>query len=147
VNGVRRLAIDWESRKHEPQRPIVRPLGSGQDLVEAFVTVAEVHITEWERAQVSTSRTRTRPTKRTGVAKFLGNIVDDTKEFVDDVLDRTRDAEKDLRDAARRALRYDDDDEQEQDIEALKEELDQLTEKIAALSSAQPEQSRPREQG
>lgn len=99
---------------------------------------------------MTASRTRTRSTKRTGITKFLGNIIDDTKEFVDDVLDRTRDAERDLRDTARRALRYDDDDsdgDQEQDIEALKEELDQLAEKIAALSAAQQAPSRPREQG
>jgi len=97
---------------------------------------------------VATSRTRSKPGRRTGITKFLGNVIDDTKEFVDDVLDRTRDAERDLRDTARRALRYDDDDEDEQqDIEALKAELDQLAEKIAALSAAQQGQSRPREQG
>jgi polyhydroxyalkanoate synthesis regulator phasin len=97
---------------------------------------------------VPTGRTTTRPAKRTGITRFLGNIVDDTKEFIDDVLDRTRDTEHDLRDTARRLLRYDEEDEnKKQDIETLKDELDQLAEKITALSSSQSRHEPPAEKG
>lgn len=89
-----------------------------------------------------TSRTRR---KRTGIIGYLGNIADDTKEYVDDLLDRGRDVDRDVRTTARRALRDDEDDESAtaDDLSALKDDLDELARKVQALSVAEPGHSRP----
>ncbi|EME97478.1 hypothetical protein J7W19_00150 [Streptomyces mobaraensis NBRC 13819 = DSM 40847] len=34
---------------------------------------------------------------RTGLIRFIGNVIDDAKEFTDECLDRMRDVEHDLR--------------------------------------------------
>lgn len=48
--------------------------------------------------------------RRTGITRYVGNMVDNTKDFVDDVLDRSHDLEDDLRETGRRALEDRDDD-------------------------------------
>jgi polyhydroxyalkanoate synthesis regulator phasin len=76
--------------------------------------------------------------RRIGLTKFIGNIVDDTKDFIDDVLDRARDAERDLRDTAQRTFRSDD--EEEEGLVELQRQLDELTEKVARLSRSGQDQ-------
>lgn len=89
-----------------------------------------------------TSRTRR---KRTGIIGFLGNIADDTKEYVDDLLDRSRDVDRDVRSTARRTLRDDEDDESAtEDLSTLKDDLDELTRKVEALSATRPERDQPK---
>lgn len=84
---------------------------------------------------MTTDRT-TRPARRIGLTKFLGNLVDDTKDFVDDVLGRGDEVEQDLRGTARRTLREDDRDEhRREDLAALREQLDELAEKVTRLST------------
>ncbi|MCE6998362.1 hypothetical protein LZG04_26705 [Saccharothrix sp. S26] len=103
---------------------------------------------------MTTSRT-TRPAGRVGLTRFLGNLVDDTKDFIDDVLDRGDEVERDLRGTARRTFREDerdrDDrdaargrDDDRQELALLREQLDELAEKISRLSSAeeQPQAAR-----
>ncbi|MBW4717311.1 hypothetical protein [Saccharothrix obliqua] len=90
---------------------------------------------------MTTSRT-TRP----GLTRFLGNLVDDTKDFIDDVLDRGGEVERDLRGTARRTFREDERDpargrDDRQELALLREQLDELAEKISRLSSAE-EQAR-----
>lgn len=80
--------------------------------------------------------TKTRGRRRSGITGYLGNIADDTKDFVDDMLDRARDTEHDMRDTATRLVRYEDDDEQEEvDLQSLKEDLQRLGEKIEKLAA------------
>jgi hypothetical protein len=93
--------------------------------------------------------------KRRGVIKFLGNIVDDSKDIVDDVLDRARDVERDLRSAAHTAIHgnddHDDDDDHygaAADVGALQIALSELTEKVdqlAVLQRREPQQRLKRE--
>ncbi|WP_414937143.1 hypothetical protein [Amycolatopsis sp. cmx-11-51] len=71
-----------------------------------------------------TSRTSRR---RNGLTGYIGNIVDDTKDFLDDLLDRGRDAEREVRDTAQKFVRDD------EDIPALKEELDRLSKRLERL--------------
>jgi hypothetical protein len=59
---------------------------------------------------------------------FLGDLVDDTKDFVDDLLDRAKDVEGDLRDAVR-----DVSDERHDERGASPEELAALRASLAAL--------------
>ncbi len=79
--------------------------------------------------------------QRRGIIKFLGNIVDDSKEVVDDILDRARDVEKDLRSTARKALDDDDDDDGDRvpaaDIASLQAALAELTAKVNQLAALQ----------
>ncbi|MFF1613950.1 hypothetical protein ACFVYA_39820 [Amycolatopsis sp. NPDC058278] len=86
-----------------------------------------------------TTRT-TRPARRIGLTRFLGNLIDDTKDFVDDVLDRGDEVEHDLRNTARRTLREDDRDEDpredQEELAALREQLNELAEKVSLLSAA-----------
>lgn len=89
---------------------------------------------------MSTSRTRTRR-KRTGLFDYVGNVIDDTKDFIDDVLDRGRDIDDDVRRTGRRALRADDDRDEDdrdrtEDIEELREQLDELSAAVRKLSSS-----------
>jgi hypothetical protein len=77
--------------------------------------------------------------QRRGIIKFLGNIVDDSKDVVDDLLDRARDVEQDLRSTARRALDADDDEEDEvhpADIASLQAALAELSAKVDQLATA-----------
>jgi polyhydroxyalkanoate synthesis regulator phasin len=83
--------------------------------------------------------------KRTGIVGYLGNIVDDTKDYIDDMLDRGREVDRDVRSTARRVLRDDRDDDLDgdspADIRALRRELDDLAEKVEELAAARSGQS------
>ncbi|MBB5957167.1 polyhydroxyalkanoate synthesis regulator phasin [Saccharothrix tamanrassetensis] len=89
---------------------------------------------------MTTSRTKR---KRTGIIGYLGNIADDTKDYIDDMLDRGRDVDRDVRSTARRALRDDDDERPDtsEDIAALQDDLAELTRKVTELSAAQTAQA------
>ncbi|MEV0681815.1 hypothetical protein AB0I60_35380 [Actinosynnema sp. NPDC050436] len=92
---------------------------------------------------MTTSRSTGRSSrKRSGIIGYLGNIVDDTKEYIDDVLDRGHDVDHDVRSTARRALHGDDSDATE-DITALRSELDELIERVEQLAGAQSGSSSP----
>ncbi|MBC2878036.1 MULTISPECIES: hypothetical protein [Streptomyces] len=54
--------------------------------------------------------TRSRGRRRSGLIRFIGDVIDDAKDFTDDCLDRARDLEYDLRKAASNAVRPDEDD-------------------------------------
>jgi hypothetical protein len=90
----------------------------------------------------------TRSPKRRGIIKFLGNIVDDSKDAVDDILDRARDVERDLRSAARKVVDDDtdgrDDEVAATDIRALQIALAELTEKVNQLAALQGRETRQR---
>ncbi|GAA2967287.1 hypothetical protein [Streptomyces enissocaesilis] len=47
--------------------------------------------------------------QRTGITKFMGNVLDGAKDLADDVLDRARDLEHDLRNAVSRCVKPADD--------------------------------------
>lgn len=86
---------------------------------------------------MSSSKTTRR---RRGLTGYIGNIVDDTKDFVDDMLDRARDAEHDTRETATKLVRNEDGDEDEEDLRTLKNELDSLAEKLGELDRVQRRQ-------
>lgn len=99
---------------------------------------------------MTTSRSTSRGArKRNGIIGYLGNIVDDTKEYIDDVLDRGHDVDHDLRSTARRALHGDDDSDSDPDadIAALRQELDDLVERVGQLSGAQSGSSAQQKKG
>ncbi|MFI0743435.1 hypothetical protein ACH4PU_36005 [Streptomyces sp. NPDC021100] len=50
--------------------------------------------------------------RRTGITRFIGNVLDDAKDFTDECLDRARDLEHDVRKAISKAVRPDKDDEE-----------------------------------
>ncbi len=95
---------------------------------------------------MTTSRTASRNTsrKRTGIIGYLGNIADDTKDYVDDMLDRGREVDRDLRSTARRTLRDDEDEDENDDIDALRDELDELTKRVERLTEARSSQNQPK---
>jgi len=81
--------------------------------------------------------------KRTGLFDYVGNIVDDTKEFVDDVLDRGREVDDDNRRTARRVLRPDEEKDTSEDLADLREQLEELSKTVRKLSSADSTPSQP----
>ncbi|MFD0385827.1 hypothetical protein ACFQ2B_36115 [Streptomyces stramineus] len=54
--------------------------------------------------------TRSKGRRRSGLIRFIGDVLDDAKDFTDECLDRARDLEHDLRTAASNAVRPDKDD-------------------------------------
>ncbi|MET9644795.1 hypothetical protein [Streptomyces syringium] len=54
--------------------------------------------------------TRSKGRRRSGLIRFIGDVLDDAKDFTDECLDRARDLEYDLRKAASDAVRPDKDD-------------------------------------
>jgi hypothetical protein len=62
--------------------------------------------------------TRTRRSRRSGITGFLEDLLDDTKVFLDDVLDR-------------------DDGEDSQEVSELRADLNRLAEQVARLATAQ----------
>lgn len=91
----------------------------------------------------------TRSKRRTGIVRYLGNIVDETKDLVDDLLDRGRDLEHDLRDTARKAFDYEDDDEDDsvrRELAALRCALTSLTAKVDELAGRKSEPAQPNQQ-
>ena len=68
------------------------------------------------------------------VTNLLSDITDDIKDFIDDeIIDRGRDFEKDARNAVRRATE-DRDAVDTDEVAELRVAVEELTEKIAALS-------------
>ncbi|KOV83457.1 hypothetical protein [Nocardia sp. NRRL S-836] len=87
--------------------------------------------------------------QRQGIIKFLGNIVDESKNMVDDLLDRAHDVERDLRSTVRRALDTDegDDDVPEVDFSSLQAALAELSAKVDQLAIDQGHAHRGSEDG
>jgi polyhydroxyalkanoate synthesis regulator phasin len=76
--------------------------------------------------------TATKRRKNT-ITKFLQDIVDDSKELVDDLIERAQDAEDNIRDTVVDIV--DDSDEDEKtDVESLQVALAELTAKVDKLS-------------
>lgn len=88
--------------------------------------------------------------KRTGIVRYIGNVVDDTKDFIDDCLDRGRDVEHDMRHTARRAFEVRDgeeptvrevrdssDDAVARQLADIRHQLADLSSKLTELTSAQ----------
>ena len=72
--------------------------------------------------------------------RFLEDIVDDTKVFVDDLIDRAKDVEEDARDSVVDLVDNDDDDDEKGDASeaaALRKQLDELRAKIDQLMAMQ----------
>jgi polyhydroxyalkanoate synthesis regulator phasin len=74
--------------------------------------------------------------------RFLEDIVDDTKDLVDDLIDRAKDVEEDTRDAVTNLVDDDDDgdDAGKRDADeaaALRKQLDDLRAKIDQLTAMQ----------
>jgi polyhydroxyalkanoate synthesis regulator phasin len=70
--------------------------------------------------------------------RFLEDIVDDTKDFVDDLIDRAKDVEEDTKDAV--VDLADDDEREERDASeaaALRKQLAELRAKIDELTAMQ----------
>jgi len=84
----------------------------------------------------TTTRTATKR-RRSGLIHYLSNMVDDTKDFVDDLLDRGRDTEHDLRDTARRTFDHVDDDDIREELAELRTALVQLAEKVGEMTDQQ----------
>ncbi len=89
---------------------------------------------------MTTSRTSR---KRTGLFDYMGNIVDDTKDFVDDVLDRGREIDDDNRRTTRRALRPDDEKDTTEELADLREQLEDLSKTVRKLSAADSAPAQP----
>ena len=70
--------------------------------------------------------------------RFLEDIVDDTKDFVDDLIDRAKDVEENTKDSVIDVV--DDDEREERDASeaaALRKQLDDLRAKIDQLTALQ----------
>ena len=67
--------------------------------------------------------------RKNSVTKFIQDIIDDSKELVDDLIDRASDVEEHAHDAVRDIV-----DEEETDEAPSSDELAQLKSAIAALS-------------
>jgi outer membrane murein-binding lipoprotein Lpp len=50
---------------------------------------------------------------RTGITKYLSNIVDETRNFLDEMVDRARDVEHDVRETVSKAVANDEPDKQD----------------------------------
>ncbi|MFI9005829.1 hypothetical protein ACIGNX_01180 [Actinosynnema sp. NPDC053489] len=74
--------------------------------------------------------------RRIGLFDYLGNLLDDTKDYVDDVLARGRDVEDDVRSTTRRALRRDDEPDTTADIEDLRARLEELSAAVRNLGTS-----------
>ena len=77
--------------------------------------------------------------------RFLEDIIDDTKDFVDDLIDRAKDVEDDAKDAVTDFVDDDGDDEGDQrdasEAAALRKQLDDLRAKIDQLTAMQHKDS------
>ncbi|CCH30644.1 hypothetical protein ABZ816_00070 [Actinosynnema sp. NPDC047251] len=73
--------------------------------------------------------------RRNGVGffRYLGDVVDDTKDFVDDILDRDGDSYNGIRGG----LEQDDRSAIHRDLQALKTSLDELSAKLDQLGTRQ----------
>jgi polyhydroxyalkanoate synthesis regulator phasin len=73
--------------------------------------------------------------------RFLEDIVDDTKDLVDDLIDRAKDVEEDAKDAVVDLVDDDDDDDGDTrdatEAAALRKQLDELRAKIDQLTAMQ----------
>jgi polyhydroxyalkanoate synthesis regulator phasin len=76
--------------------------------------------------------------KRRGTTftRFLEDIVDDTKEFVDDLIDRAKDVEENAKDSVVDVV-DDDDDDDEADAATLQKTLEELRAKVSELEALQ----------
>jgi polyhydroxyalkanoate synthesis regulator phasin len=70
--------------------------------------------------------------------RFLEDIVDDTKDFVDDLIDRAKDVEENTKDAVVDVVDEDEGDERDaQEAAALRQQLAELRAKIDELTAMQ----------
>jgi hypothetical protein len=79
--------------------------------------------------------------RKGSVVNFLQDITDDIKDFVDDeVIDRGRNAERDLRKAGRNFFDYDDEDvrgsSRNDEIDELRSAIKQLSAQVSELAGA-----------
>jgi len=92
--------------------------------------------------------------RKNSFTTWIGDLVDDTKDFVDDVLDRAKDVEKDVRKAARKVVDDDKDDKKKKSnstraqlagMHAALADLTETVNKLAALqlASAKAASARP----
>jgi polyhydroxyalkanoate synthesis regulator phasin len=77
--------------------------------------------------------TATKRRKNT-ITKFLQDIVDDSNDLVDDLIERAQDAEDSVRDGIIDVV--DDKDEDEADVASLQKALAELTAKVDQLSKS-----------
>src|SRR3712207_6310410 len=91
--------------------------------------------------------------RRTGITKYFSNIVDETRDFLDEMVDRARDVEHDVRDSVSRAVANDEPDEKDEsgtntpgepvpgttglatavEVTSLASKVDELAEQVASL--------------
>ena len=78
-------------------------------------------------------------------ARFFEDIVDDTKDLVDDLIDRAKDVEESTRDAASDFVDDDDSDETDDrdasEVAALRKQLAELQAKIEQLTAMQKDEA------
>ncbi|MBW0090464.1 hypothetical protein I4I73_03155 [Pseudonocardia sp. KRD-184] len=72
------------------------------------------------------------------LTKFLQDVVDNSKDLVDDLIDRGRDVESDVRTGVSKAVSNEDDDHTDADLARLQVSLAELSAKVDALAKAKP---------
>ena len=70
---------------------------------------------------------------KNSMTRFLEDIIDDTKDFVDDLIDRARSVEGHARDAVRDAA---DDDDTDPEMEKLRKSLGDLKKKVDQMATS-----------
>lgn len=71
------------------------------------------------------------------LTKFLQDVVDNSKDLVDDLIDRGRDVESDVRTGVSKAV-SNEDDHTDADLARLQASLAELSAKVDALAKAKP---------
>jgi polyhydroxyalkanoate synthesis regulator phasin len=77
--------------------------------------------------------------RKNSITKFLQDVIDDSKELVDDMIDRASDVEENARDAVKDVVDDDDDSEtpSSDELAELKAALADLTSKVEKLATVQ----------
>ncbi|MGM1059045.1 hypothetical protein [Saccharothrix sp. Mg75] len=92
-----------------------------------------------------TTRSAGRRTRRRGgIVGYLGTVVDATKDYVDEVLDRGEDIDHDLRDTARRVIGEHDEGAPDaaEDIADLRAKLEDLAREVGRLGGGRSSQGK-----
>ncbi|WP_162907058.1 hypothetical protein [Allorhizocola rhizosphaerae] len=76
--------------------------------------------------------------RRSGISSYLGDVADDTKEFVDSLLDRVSDLDRELRQAARRAL--DNQKDRDKRVADMRDEVRRLSRQLQELDDSGPDE-------